>query len=60
MMLIIDTPICEILQMQQIDEYAIYHYLKEAQQYYPNFNIWYHQNVIPAIKNGDKNYYDKG
>lgn len=54
MALIIDTPTYEIVEMQQINEYAIYHYLKEAKQYYPHFDIWYHQNVIPAIKNGDK------
>lgn len=54
MVLIPDTPIYKIAEIQQIDEYAIYHCLKEAKQYYPNFDIWYYQNVIPVIKNGDK------
>ncbi|WP_300827111.1 GNAT family N-acetyltransferase [Helicobacter sp. UBA3407] len=53
-MLIVDTPFYEIFQMRQINEYVTYHYLKEAKQYYPNFDIWYYQNVIPAVKNGDK------
>ncbi|WP_301009007.1 hypothetical protein [Helicobacter sp. UBA3407] len=46
MMLIVDTPFYEIFQMRQINEYVTYHYLKEAKQYYPNFDIWYYQNVI--------------
>lgn len=47
------TPIHEIT-IRQFDEYAAYHYIKEAKHYYPNFDIWYYQNVIPAIKRGDK------
>ena len=54
MTLILDTPTYEIVETQQINEYAIYYYLKDAKRYYPNFDIWYYQNVIPAVKNGDK------
>lgn len=36
------------------DPISIYHYLKEAKKFYPNFYLWYFTNVLPAIKNGDK------
>lgn len=44
------------------DESSIYYYLKDAKEYYPSFDIWYYTNVIPAIKNKEKEIiplYDK-
>ena len=54
MLLVTNTPIYEFSVRHQADQYVIYHYLKDAKQYYPHFDIWYYQNVIPAINSGDK------
>ena len=36
------------------DEIAIFHFLAEARQYYPSFDMWYFQKVIPEIRSGKR------
>lgn len=42
------------MEIKQDDVYLLYHYLKEAKAYYPNFDIWYYTNVVPSINNRSK------
>ncbi|EGO0810624.1 GNAT family N-acetyltransferase, partial [Campylobacter lari] len=42
------------MEIKKDEVYLLYHYLKEAKAYYPNFDIWYYTNVVPSINNGSK------
>lgn len=44
-----------ILDIQpSFSELAIYHYLSEAKNFYPNFDLWYFTNVLPSIARKEK------
>ncbi len=44
------------LMMFNILTNSIYQKISSAQMYYPNFYEWYHNNVIPSLINGDKEF----
>lgn len=52
--IILDSLYNASIGINQQNEYSVYHYIKDAKLYYPNFDIWYFANVIPSLKNGSK------